>query len=89
MVDLGKKKRRYAVGSDSCLSAFAKHLGYHYIESTIIFEKVCRTTIPSGMANVLRRDVAEHLKLTELSVDAFSKQFSRYQKKARHNRRAS
>src|ERR1700757_5281896 len=30
MVDLGKKKRRYAVGSDGRLCVFAKHLGYHY-----------------------------------------------------------
>src|SRR5215469_8268218 len=35
MLDLGKKKRRYAVGSDGRLYAFAKYLGYHYIEWTI------------------------------------------------------
>jgi hypothetical protein len=47
MVDLGKKKRRYAVGSDAHLYAFAKHLGYHYIEWTIT---------PSGVASMLKGD---------------------------------
>src|ERR1700722_6530173 len=55
MVDLGKKKRCYAVGSDGCLSAFAKHLGYHYIEWTISFRKDARTIL-SGMAITLTRD---------------------------------
>jgi hypothetical protein len=56
MVALGKKKRRYAVESDGCHYAFAKHLGYHYIEWTINFRKDARTTIPSGIAITLTRD---------------------------------
>src|ERR1700744_6391648 len=48
MLDLGKKKRRYAVGSDGCHYAFAKHLGYHYIEWTINFSKRCADDDPAG-----------------------------------------
>jgi hypothetical protein len=44
MVDLGKKKRRNAVGSDGCLYAFAMHLEYHYIEWAFNFRKGVRTT---------------------------------------------
>jgi len=54
MVDLGKKKRRYAVGSDCCHYVFAKYLRYHYIEWTINFRRGVRTTIPSGMAIMLK-----------------------------------
>src|ERR1700733_6662948 len=35
IVDLGKKKRRYAMGSDGCLYVFAKHPEYNYLEWTI------------------------------------------------------